>query len=269
MKKNSFLIRFLIVLCGMGEIFAAVGLLAVLLLVPFSEALIESGRANVGLYAGHDGPDWSFRVRLPHSADAYIAYDNNDHRFTYSSLALSGLNPGFGRTSLGPFRLHIEKEAFSLNDATIKAQGFAIDHVDGIVTITRPEAAAQALAFTKWPLGVGMLCTGCVSLAILELLRRMLKSVEQREVFSAVNIRNVRKIGYLLIASSFMKLIAAGWLVNRMAAFVMQHVIAGNATLESSSEGDLSGVWTGLVVLVLAEVFRQGFRLKEDSQFTI
>ena len=179
------------------------------------------------------------------------------------------MKPEYGNISLGPMRLNPGPPPFSLNFRDASAQAVVIDDIEGIVTIKRPEKAAEVLASIKWPFLASMLCTGGAGLAILELLRRMFRSAERGEVFTAANIGNVRGIGFLLIASSILKLFTAAWLASRMAAYVMQHVAAGKMSVESSSEGNLSGLVTGLMILALAEVFRQGLTLKEDSRLTI
>jgi hypothetical protein len=54
-----------------------------------------------------------------------------------------------------------------------------------------------------------------------------------------------------------------------MAAYMASHLPAGKPVLETTVDGNLSSVVTGLMFLVLAEVFRHGLALKEDSSLTI
>ncbi|HEY5079457.1 MAG TPA: DUF2975 domain-containing protein [Opitutaceae bacterium] len=145
----------------------------------------------------------------------------------------------------------------------------ALGRIEGVVTLERPDEAAEAMASAKWPFAFSAFCTGAASLAVLELFRRMLKSVEIGEVFTLSNIQNVRKVGILLVASCILKAVAAAWLVVRMSALVGPHMAGGRYSLESSSEGGLPGLATGLMILALAEVFRQGLKLKEESDLTI
>jgi len=79
----------------------------------------------------------------------------------------------------------------------------------------------------------------------------------------------VRYVGFLTILSGFFKLMAAGMLVHKMAAYMASHLPAGKPVLETTVDGNLSSVVTGLMFLVLAEVFRHGLALKEDSSLTI
>jgi hypothetical protein len=265
MNKNRSLIKTLKIFCVLSEIIIGLGLVAMVVSIPFSESMVDSRHANMGLFVINGTPAWSFYARLPRSTSGSISYTGGTTAFTEG---LPVPNSELGDISVGPFRMNEDEGAYRATSKDIKPQAIVIDHIEGTVTFKRPENATQILASIKWPFVVTMLCTGCASLAILELLRRMFKSVERGEIFSAANIQNVRAIGFLLVTSSILKFIAVGWLVDRMATYVTQHV-AGKMTLASTYEGNLSGLGTGFVILALAEVFRQGLRLKEDTQFTI
>ena len=260
MKRKKSLIKFLRISCVIGEVFAGISLAVIILMVPFSEAMVDSRQASIGMYVDHGSPDLSFNVRLLHSSDGNFSFGQR------------GSHPGkveYGNISFGPFRLRPNPSLLPLVLPDATAQAVVIDSLEGTVTIKRPENAADVLASVKWPFVASMICTAGAGLAILELLRRMFRSGERDEVFTADNIRNVRRIGFLLIASSLVKLFAAAWLASRMAAYITLHVANGKMSLESSSEGNLHGLVTGLVVLALAEVFRQGLTLKEENQLTI
>jgi hypothetical protein len=266
MNRNLSLSKFLKILCVLGEVGACIGLLAMAISIPFSESMVDARRADVGLFVRNGSPEWSMYARLPNTANAY---------FSYGRLALPSVPHQFpepdqrlGDISFGPFRMDADEGVFPVSTRDIKAQAVVIDHVEGTVTFRQPKDASEVLASTKWPFVATMLCTGLAGLAILELLRRMFKSVEKGDVFCAANIRNVRSIGLLLVASSILKFIAAGWLVSRMASLVREHV-AGKVALAPTYEGNLSGLATGIMILALAEVFRQGLMLKEENQLTI
>lgn len=267
MKTSLNLIKCLHVLCIICEVTVAAGLVGAISMAPFSEAMVRNGRANVGLYAGHGALNWSFRIRLPNDAHSSIGIGSADPSARVTSEN-GGPEPAYGRMSFGPFLLHMENAAGPTGTLAAKDSGVAVDQVEGTLTLTRPAVAAQAIAVARWPFLVGMLATGGVGIAILELLRRMLRSAIQQEVFAATNIRHVQIVGYLIIASGILKLAAGAWLVSRMTSFVMQHVATGTLTLETYSQGDLS-LLPGLLIVALAEVFRQGLTLKEENQLTI
>jgi Protein of unknown function (DUF2975) len=256
MKPKLKLIVALHILFIVCEVSMAIGMAAVLLLAPFSAAMVRDGRANFGLYAGHGSLNWSFRIRLPSGANSSIGNDADAAPVAY------------GRVSFAPLRLSLARAQGVMESRDNGDPAVAIDQVEGAVTLTRPELAAQAIAAARWPFVAGILCTGGVGLAILDLLRRMLGSAARLEVFTATNIRYVQAVGFLLMASGILKLAAGAWLVSRMTEFMMRHVATGTMTLETYSQGNVS-MATGLLIVALAEVFRQGLTLKEDNQLTI
>jgi hypothetical protein len=223
--------------CLIGEILAAIGITTSIVLVSFSQARISSGRESVQI----------------------------DVRNAVCSIGLGeGARHGPGSVSFGP--MHFLSDMGASNASP---QGVVVQDAEGTVTIVNPSDASRALEFVRWPFMLGLVCTGVTGVAILDLFRRMLRSVTRREVFTAGNIRNVNRLGILFIASSVARLLLAGWLVNRLAAFVALNWPQGNVALKSFSNGDGSGIGIGLMILVLAGVFRQGLALKEDSDLTI
>jgi hypothetical protein len=260
MKQRKLLIKFLRICCVIGEIFTVVGLAAVLVIIPFLETMVDSRQGSIGMFVNHGSPSLNFNVRLPHTTDANFAYDQT---------GLAAANTDYGNISFGPLRLHLKPSPSVPDLRGLNARGLEINNIEGTVTIEQPEKAAEVFGSVKWPFIAGVVCLGGAGLVILDLFRRMFRSAERNEVFTAANIRNVRIIGFLLIASSILKLLTSLWLVNRMATYVMQHVTAGTVSLESSCEGSLPGFVTGLMILALAEVFRQGLLLREENQLTV
>jgi len=260
MKRKYRLIKFLRIACVIGEVFGVIGLLVTLLMGPFLEGMVDNRQASVGLYIDNGSPDMSFNARIPHSTDGNFSFDRR-------GTAAGKIE--YGNVSFGPFLLSLDPSSSSSILRDLNAQGVEINNLEGTVTIKQPPKAAEVLASIKWPLAAGMLCGGIAGLLILELFRRMFRSAERDEVFTAANIRNVRGIGYLLIASGILKMITSAWLMNRMEAYVTQHVAAGRVGLETTTSAGPLGLVTGLMVLALAEVFRQGLSLKEENQLTV
>jgi hypothetical protein len=223
--------------CLVGEVLTAIGITTAIFIVPFSQTRISSGRESIRI-----------DVR---TAGCSIEFGGSSGR-------------GPGGLSFGP--MHFRSDG---NAGDASKQGVMVQDTEGTVTIVQPSDAARALEFVRWPVLLGLVCTGGTGVAILDLFRRMLRSVARREVFTAGNIRNVNRLGILFIASSVARLLLAGWLVNRLAAFVAMSWPQGNVALQSFSNADGSGIGIGLMILVLAGVFRQGLALKEDSDLTI
>ncbi len=244
-KKPGLLPRILGVSCLVAEIAAAAGFLAAIVLIPFSQSLLASGRESI-------------RINVPRGNFGAAC----DVHFGGVSHQPGG--EGFGGLSIGPLQLRPDPDAMGS-----PGQDVSIRETEGMATIVQPADAARALEFVRWPFILGMLCSGATTVAILDLFRRMLRSVARSEVFTAENIRNVTRLGILFIASTIANLLLSGWLVNRFVAFVDMGLGRGTPVLQSFSEGDGTGIGIGLMILALAGVFRQGLVLKEDSDLTI
>jgi hypothetical protein len=244
-RPRSVLPRILGIACLIGEIAAGGGFLAAIILIPFSQARLASGRESIRIIV----PRGNFGAACEaHFGDTSSRPGDN----------------GFGGLSIGPLRLKSDPDGKGTT-----TPGLLIRETEGTATVAQPADAARALEFMRWPFILSMLCSGATTVAILDLFRRMLGSVARGEVFTADNIRNVNRLGILFIASTVANLLLSGWLVNRFVAFVAQGQQHGAAALETFSEGNGAGIAIGLMIMVLAGVFRQGLELKEDSQLTI
>jgi hypothetical protein len=174
-----------------------------------------------------------------------------------------------GSITFGRFRFRSGEDARHL-DAPGNDHGVVIDALEGSFTFPNSANASEILAPVKWPCICNILSTGVITIAILELLGRMFRKVEEGEIFTKRSIRHAQMIGFLFLASSLCKGGMAGWLKSAMGAVVLQHVPTGTIYLNTSANGDFGpGLVTGLVILALAEVFRQGLVLKEENALTI
>jgi hypothetical protein len=248
-SKVITLVKVLRIGCLIGEIFGVLALLALLIIIPFSDKIVLQKGARFAIYTGINR-SLNLGYGVAFTSDPTIP----GSRFP-------------GSVTFGPFRLLDEpadKPISSVDD-----HGISIENVEGMVVFRQPDTAAEALSFVKWPIVSGVFLADLTGLVILELFRRMLASAERGDVFTGENIRYVRYVGFLTILSGFFKLMAAGMLVHKMAAYMASHLPAGKPVLETTVDGNLSSVVTGLMFLVLAEVFRHGLALKEDSSLTI
>ena len=98
------------------------------------------------------------------------------------------------------------------------------------------------------------------------LLRSLVGSVRQGDPFSAANLRRLRAIGFLILL---------GWPIAAFCSNLLQQLLAQTLPAAHSLGGRLVPahlditVLAGLGVLVLAEVFAHGLRLREDVEGTI
>lgn len=119
--------------------------------------------------------------------------------------------------------------------------------------------------------------------ALFELLRRLFRNVGRGDSFSQQTVRLVQILGGLLIAFSFVLSFAEGLFGHAVFTYFVQHAaitISGAAihlpsphyVMFPSGEGFPFGsplFFSGLLVLALSEVFRQGLALKKENELTI
>jgi len=267
MKPRLNLIKCLHVLCIIGEAAAAIGMAAFLAVAPLLELAVRQGWAQVGIYAGHDSLSWNFKARLPDGHHVSVGFGSIDSGVRVSS---GGALPSaeYGRMSFGPVVLRQAPGAAQEDRRASRRPAVAVEPTEGTATFLEPEAAARAVGLARWPLIVGVVGAGGAGLAVIDLLRRLLRSACRAEVFTAANIRRVRAVGYLLIASAVVKFAAGVWLGGLIGVLLLRHTAGGWESFLASTQGDVS-LLPGLLIVALAEVFRQGLVLKEESQLTI
>ena len=107
------------------------------------------------------------------------------------------------------------------------------------------------------------------------MLRDLCARIEQGDVFNEANLCSVKNIGLTLICYSLANFALSIWTNHRLGNYLEQHVtVTGiNATLHIGARqfysigfGDLL---TGLLILLLAEAFRQGLALKKENDLTV
>ncbi|GEM_PF-3079962 len=103
-------------------------------------------------------------------------------------------------------------------------------------------------------------------LFILYKLRFILSSLKNENPFSPDNPVHIRHIGYGIIATVVVSSIAEG-----IAGYHLSPIISEKFPQLSwqAFSPDLTGIFFGLLILILSEVFRQGTELKKDQEFTV
>ncbi|MDR3526549.1 MAG: DUF2975 domain-containing protein [Rhizomicrobium sp.] len=129
-------------------------------------------------------------------------------------------------------------------------------------------------------LPVALLCV-LYFMLLFELLRRLFRNVGRGESFTRPTFRLVQIIGFSLLGYSLVSAAAEGWFVHQILDYLGHHTavtVSGMAVqlprVEEFRFGDNTNLgssyfFTGLLVLALSEVFRQGLALKNDSDLTI
>jgi len=118
---------------------------------------------------------------------------------------------------------------------------------------------------------------------VFDLMRRMFRNVGRGESFTQNTVRLVQIIGLSLLVFSLVSATAEGWFQQALFAYLAQHAvisISGTAIHLPAPQGFSVGgggpfpfgspvFFTGLLVLALAEVFRQGLVLKRENDLTV
>jgi hypothetical protein len=188
---------------------------------------------------------------------------------------------------LGEVGLMPESGALTVTTADSKAGTVSINNLHARVSVKNP--GEDALALTRWhtlPFVLGYL--GFVTV-LFDLLRRLFRNVERGEIFTERSVHLVHVIGIAIVVFTFLSAATTTWHNHAIRTYLEQQAdargieiqgikmaltspYAGSIAIDSRHYGfDFSwgGILTGLLVLSLGEVFRQGLALKEDNELTI
>jgi len=117
--------------------------------------------------------------------------------------------------------------------------------------------------------------------ALFELLRRLFRNVGRGDSFTPQSVRLVQSIGVALIVFWLVSGLAESWFVHAAWNYLSQHteiaVSGAPVRLPTATDHRWFGqiavfdwvLFSGLLVLALAEVFRQGLALKRDADLTV
>ena len=104
----------------------------------------------------------------------------------------------------------------------------------------------------------------------LSLIIKLLKSIEEREFFSLANVKRLRIIGLIVLASSLTR-----WSYTRALDYFLRHDFKIEGFSKASSGfllnfDFLGSLWfLGLMILLVSNAFEHGVRLKEEQELTI
>jgi hypothetical protein len=156
--------------------------------------------------------------------------------------------------------------AFTLDDGThpIRAPALGIEHA----WIERSRGSL------KFPARRGPFFTASVAILlgavglflwVLAQLRSLLRTVRDGQPFVPANVSRVRRIGWALILGD----LAGSAILFFERTYVARHFSATGLTFSAGPELNTTAIICGLIILVIAEVFREGTRLDEERSLTI
>lgn len=146
-------------------------------------------------------------------------------------------------------------------------------------TVDRPDGVIERFKAFGLPV---LLIHALFFAALFELLRRLFRNVGRGESFTPQSVRLVQVIGGALLVFAVVSAIGKSWFAYEMYAYLVDHTqIAVSGTpvhLPPATRPPWLGYHfpfrnaaflAGLLVLALAEVFRQGLALQRDSDLTV
>jgi len=183
--------------------------------------------------------------------------------------------PVHGKLMGQPATLALQPHASGQGEPALSARAF-----NGNVTMTvdKPAGAIELLKRYGLPL---LLIYAVFFAALFELLRRLFRNVGRGESFTPQSVRLVQVVGGALIIFSLISAVGESWFAHAMYAYLTEHTqfaISGTSVRLPPAENTQlvarlpfgSPVFlSGLLVLALAEVFRQGLALQRESDLTV
>jgi hypothetical protein len=177
------------------------------------------------------------------------------------SLAVVGLaflirmlDPGF--SAIG---IKVQATPTAYLDCLRNLAGVRSSEVTAELTMTAPSrwfGVAEVLRFVP-PMILGLL--------IVNLLRRTLATVKEGTPFAPENVKRLKTMGALILAAEVVEVV-----LQRFSDYVVAaHFELTGLTLASGFDFDVNNILLGLLLVVVAEVFRLGATLHEDQSFTV
>jgi hypothetical protein len=132
--------------------------------------------------------------------------------------------------------------------------------------------------------GLPLVLINAIFLAVLfDLLRRLFRNVGRGESFTRQSVYLVQMVGTSLILFSLVSAFVESWFANAVFVYLAQHAVVTvsgtslhlptpRGTMFPGGHGFPFGspvFYSGLLVLALSEVFRQGLALKNENDLTV
>jgi hypothetical protein len=127
--------------------------------------------------------------------------------------------------------------------------------------------------------GLPLVLINTIFFAVLfDLLRRLFRNVGRGESFTRQSVYLVQIVGASLLVFSLVSAFAENWFARAVLDYLARHsvVTISGTSLHLPAPGDGIGVdgghwvfFSGLLVLALSEVFRQGLALKNENDLTV
>jgi len=186
---------------------------------------------------------------------------------------------------LGQVGLLPEAGVLTALSGDTNAETITIKNLQGTVSVKSSADARGVFAFTRASTLPMFLAYAAFLTVLFDLLRRLFRSVELGESFTDRSVHLVHKIGVTIIIFALLSAAACTWRDHAVANYLESHATVQGVKLAftppqarpvivvGSKHFDFQfgweGIFTGLLVLALGEVFRQGLALKKENDLTV
>ena len=146
------------------------------------------------------------------------------------------------------------------------------------MTVKQPAGFVAVLEQYGFPM---LLLYALFLTGLFDVLRRLFRNVGRGESFTPQSVGLVQIVGASLIVFAVISTIGESWFTEAAFSYLMQHtdIVVSGTPLRLPHPGAVrfdhwlpfgrAAFWYGLLVLALAEVFRQGLALKQDNELTV
>jgi hypothetical protein len=158
-----------------------------------------------------------------------------------------------------PVSFRVDDSAGGVTAPSLGIEDAQIQDVHGTLRFT-PRMGAFVVA--NLILVIGLLA---LALWVLGLLRAVLRTLRDGQPFVAANATRVRWIAWAVILGEFVR----SAVVYFESYYALTHFSAGGLSFQARPEINVFAIINGLIILVIAEVFRAGTRLEEEQSLTV
>ena len=149
-----------------------------------------------------------------------------------------------------------------------------LSNVRGIISVNSASADAELVSLSRWRFILVDLVNLVFPFGVIDLLWRLCRNAERGDVFTESNTHHVRNLGLVILVYQVVACAASYWYVRMVDGFLYQRVVADGVKLNlhwelKFSPFDPNLIATGLLLLALSEVFRQGLALKKENELTV
>jgi len=158
-----------------------------------------------------------------------------------------------------PVSFDVDTRTVQVSAPALGVGAAEIQHVRGSMSFPPPSRASVAVPMALVAVMLALI------LWVLGQLTALFRTLRDRQPFVPDNAMRIRRIGYAVIAGELARA-AAVFISN---SYAMTHFSAEGLRFDARLDMNLLAIVHGLIILVIAEVFRAGTRLDEDQSLTI